>query len=64
MATTNATFRLICCTPEKQIRRLSFIHPMPSVLCVEPTEEIEAQIKPLLLRILCSHEAEILSISQ
>lgn len=49
--------------PKSRYAVSTFIHRMPSVLCVEPTEEIKAQIKPLLLQILCSHEAENLSVS-
>ncbi|KAL8997135.1 MAG: hypothetical protein Q9169_003518 [Polycauliona sp. 2 TL-2023] len=65
MATTNATFEFICRTAQHQKHHLTFVHPVPTALCVEPmTEDLNAQLKAALNPIIHSHDAEILSVSE
>ena len=65
MATTNTKFQLLCRTPDRQnpLCRLTFTHPLPNAVCVEPTQEIEAQLKALLISILDSHNPAVLGVS-
>lgn len=67
MATTNANFQLLCRNPENPTGRwcsLTFTHPLPSEVCVEPTKEIEGQLKAVLIPIFRSHNPEVLRVSQ